>query len=59
MLLILLSVATREALYKLVAAFEAVMNRHDILRTAVLWDGLPRPVQVYAVTRNCQSKNWL
>src|SRR3954454_20134264 len=46
MLLILLSVATSEALDKLIAAFEAVMKRHDILRTAVLWDGLSGPVQV-------------
>jgi amino acid adenylation domain-containing protein len=43
---IALSVASRERLDALIAAFQAVMNRHDILRTAVLWEQLPRAVQI-------------
>lgn len=30
----------------LIAGLQAVIDRHDILRTALLWEQLPRPVQI-------------
>jgi amino acid adenylation domain-containing protein/FkbH-like protein/thioester reductase-like protein len=41
-----LRVSSRERLEELIAAFQEVINHHDVLRTAVLWEQLPRPVQV-------------
>lgn len=43
---VVLSVATRVRLEELLTALQATIDRHDVLRTAVLWEHLPRPVQV-------------
>jgi amino acid adenylation domain-containing protein len=43
---IALSVCSRERLEALIAALQGVIDRHDVLRTAVLWEQLPRPIQV-------------
>ncbi|MEQ1720175.1 MAG: amino acid adenylation domain-containing protein, partial [Nitrosomonas sp.] len=42
----MLAFETRDSLDRFLNALQAVINRHDILRTAVLWEELPVPVQV-------------
>src|SRR5262249_51820655 len=42
----LLSFDSRERVEKFVQALQAVISRHDVLRTAVVWEGLPEPAQV-------------
>ena len=42
----LMSFSTRDSLDAYVKALNAVIARHDILRAAAVWEGLPEPVQV-------------
>src|SRR6185312_15418932 len=42
----LYEISSRVRLEELLVAVQAIIDRHDILRTAILWEGLPRALQV-------------
>lgn len=42
----LLAFDSKDRLERFIASFNQVIQRHDILRTAVRWEGLPEPVQI-------------
>ena len=42
----LMAFDTRERFEDFLGALQAAISRHDILRTAVIWEGLPEPMQV-------------
>jgi amino acid adenylation domain-containing protein len=42
----LLSVDSRDQVDRFVTALQLAIDRHDVLRTAIQWEGLPEPLQV-------------
>ncbi|MFC5770952.1 condensation domain-containing protein, partial [Thauera sinica] len=42
----LIAAPSRERLDSLLAAIQRVIDRHDILRTSLVWQGVPEPLQV-------------
>ena len=48
----------RERLDAFLGALQAMIERHDILRTSVHWDGLPRPLQVVHRCARLRAIEW-
>jgi len=53
---VLFSADSYEDVGALARAVQVVVDRHDALRTAILWQGMPRPVQVTYNTAEVQVK---
>ena len=49
---------TRARLEQYLAALQAVIDRHDILRTAMAWEGLPSRCRSSGGTRRCRWRRW-
>ena len=56
---LLLSLSSRAHVEMLIAALGALMARHDVLRTAILWENLPRPVQVVYRNASLPIEEWV
>ena len=52
----LMAFNNRLELDRWIEAFNAVIARHDVLRTAVFWDNLPQPIQVVLREAQLQPK---
>jgi len=42
----LLAFTTRELALRFIAALQSVIDRHDVLRSAIQWEGVPEPLQI-------------